>query len=413
LVMSLADFSDARLFGALDTLVGTHRECTADIVAHLAELDARRAYLARGYGSLFQYCLDALRLSDDETCRRIEAARLVQGFPVILEWLASGRVTLSSLALLKPHLTAANHAELLAGIEGLSCRLAKEWLAARFPVADVPERVRQLPQMPAASTVRVAPVEPQVGASEEADHSLLRTQLGVALPARPARVEPLSTDRFAMQVTISRSLKGEIDVVRDLMRHQNPTGSLETILEHAIAALKAKLEKQKLGSVRGRSKREWSGESSAATSALPQNGFTVLPGAPPSSAEAASGARSAAAANGVAQHANGTLSRDGAKAPTSALRSHISPATKRAIVAKHGWQCSFVGVDGRRCESRAFLQFDHICPKGIDGTGAEDNVRILCRAHNQYAAERIYGAAVMQRARVKRRQEARGRRVGE
>jgi hypothetical protein len=72
---------------------------------------------------------------------------------------------------------------------------------------------------------------------------------------------------------------------------------------------------------------------------------------------------------------------------------------KRAIVAKDGLRCSFVGIDGRRCACRAFLEYDHVTPAGLDGNNAEDNVRLLCRAHNQYAAERIYGAARMRRFR--------------
>jgi 5-methylcytosine-specific restriction endonuclease McrA len=304
--MRLEELSDVRLLANLDTLVSSQRTCMADIVAHLAELDSRPAVLARGYPSLFQYCVEHLRFSEDEACRRIEAARLVQRFPAILASLASGSVTLSSLALLKHHLTPDNHQELLAGIDGLSCRAAKEWLATRFPAADLPERIRQL----------------------------------------PTRVEPLSEDRFALQVTISRSLRDEIELVRYLMRHRNPNGDLETVLGDAIAALRSQLEKQKLGATTKPRSR---------------------PAVPPT------------------------------RAPKATASRHIPSATKRAIVEKDGLRCSFVGVDGRRCECRAFLEFDHVEPVGLDGGHGEDNVRIFCRAHDQYAAARIYGAVTMRR----------------
>jgi hypothetical protein len=74
--MRLEELSDVRLLASLDTLVSSQRMCMADIVAHLAELDFRPTVLARGYPSLFQYCLEHLRFSEDEACRRIEAARL-------------------------------------------------------------------------------------------------------------------------------------------------------------------------------------------------------------------------------------------------------------------------------------------------------------------------------------------------
>jgi hypothetical protein len=81
---------------------------------------------------------------------------------------------------------------------------------------------------------------------------------------------------------------------------------------------------------------------------------------------------------------------------TTASR-HIPSAIKRAIVAKEGLRCSFVGIDGRRCECRAFLEYDHVEPVGRSGGHDEGNVRLLCRAHNQYAAERIYGRNTMSR----------------
>jgi hypothetical protein len=305
--LRLEELSDARLLANLDTLVSSQRTCTADIVAHLAELDARPTVLARGYASLFQYCLEHLRFSEDEACRRIEAARLSRRFPSILALLAAGSITLSSVALLKPHLTAENCEELLAGIEGRSCRSAKEWLAARFPTPDLPERIRQRPA---------------------------------------SKLDPLSEDRFALQVTISRSLRDELELVRDLMRHRNPNGDLERVLGDAIAALRSQLEKQKLGAT-----------------TKPRSTAARAPSQP----HQAAGSR------------------------------HIPSAIKRALVENEGLRCSFVGLDGRRCECRAFLEFDHVQPVGLDGGHSRDNVRIFCRAHNRYAAERIYGATTMRR----------------
>jgi hypothetical protein len=351
--MRLEELSDVRLLANLDALVSSQRACMADIVAHLAELDARPTVLARGYPSLFQYCVEHLHFSEDEACRRIEAARLSRRFPAILAELAAGNVTLSSLTLLKPHITIDNSEELLAGIAGRSCRSAKEWLAARFPTPDLPERIRQLPTP--NEPARLGLVQPDPGTTDSSRGAglapgtiplALASPPALATDARRSRLEPLSQDRFALQVTISRSLKDELELVRDLMRHRNPNGDLERVLGDAMAALRSKLEKEKLG----------------ATTKPRSNAQR-----PPSKKSKASAGR------------------------------HIPSATKRAIVEKEGLRCSFVGIDGRRCECRAFLEFDHVEPVGLDGGHGEDNVRILCRAHNQYAAARIYGAVTMRR----------------
>ncbi|HEX7124671.1 MAG TPA: hypothetical protein VF406_02700, partial [Thermodesulfobacteriota bacterium] len=50
-----ARLSDAELLAAVPRLAARERDATVVLVAHLAELDARRLYLAEGYPSLFVY----------------------------------------------------------------------------------------------------------------------------------------------------------------------------------------------------------------------------------------------------------------------------------------------------------------------------------------------------------------------
>src|ERR1700741_5404483 len=90
--------ADDALLARLQSLGGGERAASADLVAHLAALDARPAvYAAAGYGSLFGYCTGALRVSEDAACNRIEAARAVRRYPTILELLSSGALSLTSL----------------------------------------------------------------------------------------------------------------------------------------------------------------------------------------------------------------------------------------------------------------------------------------------------------------------------
>src|SRR5205809_5944381 len=114
--LALADsLSDQDLLTRLDDLAGREREATADLVAHLAVLLSRSSvYEAKGYGTLFGYCTQALRLSEDAACSRIRVARAGRQFPEVLDLLASGSVSLTSLRLLAPHLTPENHEAVLA-----------------------------------------------------------------------------------------------------------------------------------------------------------------------------------------------------------------------------------------------------------------------------------------------------------
>src|SRR3979409_2012580 len=122
----VATLSDEALLHDLHVIVASHRRVTAELVLHLGEVDARRLHVGLGFSSLFGYCVELLRFSEDEACRRIEAARLARRFPAVYELLRTGAVSLTVLGLLKSHLTDANHRELLAGVRGSSVRQAKE-----------------------------------------------------------------------------------------------------------------------------------------------------------------------------------------------------------------------------------------------------------------------------------------------
>ena len=61
------------------------------------------------------------------------------------------------------------------------------------------------------------------------------------------------------------------------------------------------------------------------------------------------------------------------------------------MAARDGVRCSFVAEDGRRCEETGFLELDHVVPVARGGEATLENLRVLCRTHNQYEAERILG----------------------
>src|SRR4030065_1597039 len=101
--------SDHALVARVKLLARHEREATAVLVAHLAVLDERRLYLGEGFASLFTYCTQVLHLAEHAAYNRIEAARAVRRFPVILERLEGGSVNLTTIGLLAAHLTGENH----------------------------------------------------------------------------------------------------------------------------------------------------------------------------------------------------------------------------------------------------------------------------------------------------------------
>ena len=74
---------------------------------------------------------------------------------------------------------------------------------------------------------------------------------------------------------------------------------------------------------------------------------------------------------------------------------------------RDGRQCTFVSESGRRCSACRRLDFDHVVPVARGGHTTAGNLRLLCPAHNQLEADRVFGARFMEEKRSSSR--ARGR----
>jgi hypothetical protein len=104
-ITSPTNLDDRQLLTEVQRLVRYERAATAALIASLVELDARKLYLGEGCSSLFTYCTQILHLSEHAAYHRIAAARASRRFPLVLDLLASGAITLTATGLLAPHLT--------------------------------------------------------------------------------------------------------------------------------------------------------------------------------------------------------------------------------------------------------------------------------------------------------------------
>jgi hypothetical protein len=345
-LLALANgLSDQDLLARIAALAGKEREACVELVAHLAELETRSSlYAEKGYGSLFAYCRDALRLSEDAACNRIAAARACRRFPVILDALASGALSLTTLRMLGSHLTPENHEAVLARARGRSRPEIEALVAELAPRPDVPSSVRKLPGVTPPPAVAMKPTTVMLPGSAPP----LSAPIPVpgALPATPpaARrpiVETTSPERYRVQFTIGPESHDRLRRVQALLRREIPDGDAGAIFDRAIAVLLEKVEKEKLGV--GRKPRP------------------IRPGADSQPSEGR---------------------------PTSR---HTPSDVKRSAWRHDGAQCAYVSKDGRRCTERVFLEFHHIRPYALGGPTSAQNTSLRCRRHNQYEAELVFG----------------------
>jgi hypothetical protein len=355
---------DHELLRALTDVVTRDRATTAEMLVLIGEVERRRLYAAAGFESMHRYCVGKLRMSGDVAYKRVRAARVSRRFPSVLEAVTDGRLNVSTLVRLGPHLKwmpAAAGLELLSAAEGKGRDDLELLIAARFPQADVPTIVQRIPASPAGDELAPGPIQdnPMTSVGSAANTGLPLDGAGdssaserpstvdegspvpTAVPApQYPRVAPLSPGRFALQLTVSQATHDKLRHAQSLLGHAVPSGDLAEVLDRALDALIVNLEKRRFGATEK-----------------------------PRAARESSNPR------------------------------HIPARMRRAVQKRDNGQCTFVSADGRRCEARTLLEYDHEVPLARGGKTCVKNLRLRCRAHNQLEAERTFGAGFMEEKR--------------
>jgi hypothetical protein len=331
--------SDPDLLAEVSRLAGFERVAIAHLVAALCELDARRLYLGLGCSSMFTYCTQVLHLAEHSAFNRIEAARAARRFPIILILLGDGRLHLSAVRLLAPHLTQDNHEALLQEASHKSKREVEEIVTRLQPRPDVPSSVRKLGSArAAANTAQSLMLESDRLNNKSAPIEVVPAPSAVPRPPRPATGTPLAPGRYKMQFTVGEETYRKLRRVQDLLRHQIPTGDPSVIFDRALTLLLADVEKSKL----------------AATE------------------------------------------RPRRSSCSSKTSRHVPAEVRRAVWRRDGGQCRFEGPAGR-CTETGLLEFHHLIPYARGGPTTANNLELRCAAHNRYEAEQCFGLFVRER----------------
>ncbi|MEO7033724.1 MAG: hypothetical protein ABI548_07580 [Polyangiaceae bacterium] len=395
----LRDLRDEQLMSALSGLVKTGNALNADVLAHLAELDERKLFLELGFSSLFAYCMELLGMDESSAGRRITAARVCRNYPEVFVRVARGALGLSVLCALNPHLNPENAAQLFEACSNKSRRRVDEILAAQFPKPDVRDLIRRVPIQ---AEMRPIAAEPQLSSAQLEPSASRNAAPPPPVPnprrssdAPPRRIEPLSADRYGFHFTGNSSLKKKFEQARALLSHELPSGEMAALFERALDALISDREKRRFAV--GRKPRR--AARLAVLESLPPALDSRSPGEccaepPPVVPLVPSGESARVPSGESARVQSGESARvsSGESARVPAKRSRRIPAAvARQVYARDEGRCSFVSRDGRRCNCRVFLEMDHCTPFAVNGAPTILNLRLRCRAHNQWHAVRYFG----------------------
>src|SRR5215203_1366352 len=182
--MQHTSLSDEELVSQIASLCLEGRRLVARLIVYLIEVEDRALDKKSACSSMWAFCTERLKMSEGETSRRLNAAKLVRRFPSVLGRMDRGEIHLSALRQLGPYLKEENVDAILDEAKGKTRTQLEEMIARRFPRPNAPTVEIPLVASMTASTARAMPPPPPA-------------------PACPVRIEPLSATGVLVQMTMT------------------------------------------------------------------------------------------------------------------------------------------------------------------------------------------------------------------
>jgi hypothetical protein len=349
---SLDHLSNDQLLSSTRGLVGGSNQLLAALLAHLAEVEARGIHRERACASLYTYCIYEFRMSEDAAFRRARAARIARQFPILLEQIAAGEIHLTAVLMLGPHLTEANHREVLARAKHRTKKEIAKLVRELDPLPEVPARVEPLgpasrvPATPRSPTWAefVASLCPPVRELPPAECPRNWVDAPTNCIVEDPEPPSLAPQRYKVQFTATQEYVDLLEQAKDLLSHAVPDRSIEEVHLRAMRALVAELKKRKY-----------------AVTDKPRS-------QPPGESES----------------------------PLQGGRG-VAAAVRRAVWKRDGGRCTYVDAAGQRCRETSCLELHHEEAYARGGPPTVENLSLRCRAHNALAAEQDFGREFMRR----------------
>ncbi len=195
------------------------------------------------------------------------------------------------------------------------------------------KRRKEVGQKPISQEAKQALVEQFKGTSaRQCEQQLAQLAPESVLPRE--KVRAITEDAFLLQFTVHQGLLSKINQLKALWSNQNPEGNMEKLLEKLVD-----MALEKADPIQKKPKKQ------------------------------------------------GVLPKSEVKQGYSR---YIPKSLRVRIWQRDRGQCQYRDPkSGRICRSNHLLEIDHVYPLALRGENSPDNLRLLCRSHNQYRQERL------------------------
>ena len=305
------------------------------ILQLLAEIERRRLY-SKSYPSLYEYCVKTLKLSAASAQLRIDTMRAMKIMPEIESKLLTGDLNLSTVASAQTFF-----------------RQEKK-LGHAYSVAEKKELLQKLENKSVRECIKeFVAISPKAVAQEKR--------------------RELTSNITEIKIAVDQELIQKLDHLKALWSHQNPTMTdLELLQKMADLCLKHADPAQK--KVRASKEKN---QPEKCDILKQKESFSL-------------GAAAAELTDSTSEIPAGHVSTDLPR--VSEVDRYVPAQIKRQVWRRDQGRCTYPG-----CSSKHFLEYDHIRPVSLHGTSTIENLRLLCRAHNQVVAIQQLGFEQMDR----------------
>lgn len=357
-MISLAKLSDADVTESTKKLVGHEHKVTFTLLEHLNEIERRGIYLREGFSSLFHFCITALKYSESAASRRIRSARLIRRFPDAEILLKDRKISFTTAAQIFTVLDASNQDEILSAVVGIPQKEVYA-LVARYQDPNknrTPDRITPLTVLPPNNRLNSSPLltQPREPCGQTPTYSPPPNPQSViinhdshlqaqgSIPNQSFQSSSIHSTQAEERLRITFGAEREflqlIEKAKQILSGKYPMGaSLEEVFREALRLLIEKYDPERRAERRTNEEKN----SNSATKSKGESSHTIL-------------------------------------------HRQIPIRIRDEVFKRDGGKCTYISPSGQQCQSTWDLEVDHIRPFSMGGDHSLDNLRLLCRAHNNF-----------------------------
>jgi hypothetical protein len=330
--MSTIEFlKDQELNLKIKNLAAQERKLSKIIIEHIAEIDRRKLFLKMAYSSLFDYLTREIGYSAGAAQRRIDAARMFLKIPEVSNLVATGSLHLSQLSKVQQ-----------------ICRLVKKESGINVSILEQKMVLSQIQNQNARQT-----------------DLILAKQFAVEIKIGDKQ-KIQKDESVRIELTFTRDEMVLIEQAKSLLSNKTGGGIKDTNVKMAETVIQ-KNAKWILNKEHKEHKAE---KAEKAEKNAESNKKDSL------NSKERSSTTATAEVNAAADLLKKTF------APKYMTPKYMTPKL-RAKILNRDRSCQYKDIKtGRICNSKYFLEVDHIKPKFAGGRNDIQNLRILCKNHN-------------------------------